>query len=438
MSNFNITFIYPNFSHYRAKDALETLVFAILKSLTPPEIKTVLYDDRLEEIPFEEPTNLVAMSVDTFCAKRAYLIAKKYRDKGIPVVMGGFHPSLNSQEVLNFADAIVIGSAEPIWQELIEDAKKGQLKRIYQASQDTFSNGVIPDRSIFSGKRYAKLHVVQFSRGCRFQCDFCSIHVFYKHTLRYRPVDEVVREIKSLPGRTVYFADDNIFTNAEKTCELVDALIPLKIRWACQISIDIIEHPGLLKRMKESGLFCVTVGFESLNQNNLKQIMKGWNTKYGSYEMAIKKIREQGIMTFGTFVFGYDDDTGEAFNQVLEFAIKNKLFLAHFNPLTPTPGTALYERLFKEGRLIKDPWWLNPEYKYGEATFRPLHITPEELEKGCFSSRMKFNSWRNIVKRLIDFKANSTNLFNTFIFLLANIITKHEVVKKQGVHLGEK
>ncbi|MBI2520388.1 MAG: B12-binding domain-containing radical SAM protein [Bdellovibrio sp.] len=438
MSKFKVTFIYPSFSNYRATDALETLVFAILKSLTPPDIETVLYDDRLEDIPFDDPTNLVAMSVDTFCAKRAYLIAKKYRDKRIPVVMGGFHPSLYSQEVLNYADSVVIGSAEPVWKTLLADARTGKLQRVYQAPEDQFSHGIIPDRSIFQGKRYGKLHVVQFSRGCRFQCDFCSIHVFYKHSLQYRSVEDIVREIKGLSGRTIYFADDNIFTNAERTRALVQAILPLKIHWACQISIDIINHPDLLSLMRESGLFCVTIGFESLSQSNLKQIMKGWNTSYGSYEAAIRKIREQGIMTFGTFVFGYDDDTPEAFQAVLNFATKNKLFLAHFNPLTPTPGTALYERLLKEDRLINHPWWLNPNFRYGQATFRPRQMTPEQLQSGCYNSRMAFNSWRNLFKRLIDFKANSANFFNCAIFLMANIITRKEIIKKQGAHLGEK
>ncbi|HAZ12630.1 MAG: hypothetical protein A2X86_11470 [Bdellovibrionales bacterium GWA2_49_15] len=438
MGKFKVTFIYPSFSNYRATDALETLVFAILKALTPADIETVLYDDRLEDIPFEGTTNLVAISVDTFCAKRAYLIAKKYRDKGIPVVMGGFHPSLHSQEVLNYADCVVIGSAEPVWQTLLADARAGKLKKIYQASEDTFAPGVIPDRSIFQGKRYAKLHVVQFSRGCRFQCDFCSIHVFYKHTLKYRPIEDIVREIKGLAGQTIYFADDNIFTNKEMTRTLVRALMPLKIRWACQISIDIIDHPELLTEMRESGLFCVTIGFESLSASNLKQIMKGWNTSYGSYETAIKILREKGIMTFGTFVFGYDDDTPESFQQVLNFATKNKLFLAHFNPLTPTPGTALYERLLKEERLLNDPWWLNADYRYGEATFRPRQMTPEELQKGCYRARMNFNSWSTLFKRLMDFKANCANLFNLFIFLVANITTRNEIIKKQGAHLGEK
>jgi len=414
---------------------MEPLVFAILKSLTPKHIKCVLFDERLEEISYDEQTDLVAMTVETFTAKRSYEIARIYRNRNIPVVMGGFHPTLMPEEVMEHSDSIVKGDAEGIWPDLVKDAEKGELKRVYKSNVWPEISGIIPDRTIFENKKYTPVHLLQFSRGCRFNCDFCSIHSFYGHTLRQRRVQDLVEEINGLEKKHVFFADDNIFVNKKKASELLNALIPLKVKWSCQVSIDIVKNVRLLQLMKKSGCFSVLVGLETLNENNLKQMNKNW-TSVKDYKKSLKQFKKHKIMVTGTFVIGYDYDTPDTFEKILNFAIKNKFFLSHFNPLMPTPGTGLYERLDKEKRLLKTPWWLHPDYRYGQAMFVPKNMTPEQLEKGCYDIRTRFNSFYSIFKRALNFKSNLRNVFNIFIFFTANYITRKEVSKKQGIAFG--
>src|SRR3990172_11935027 len=349
-----ITFIRPHITTRRAADALEPLVFGVLAKLTPPDVELVLYDDRIEQIPYDEPTDLVAMTVETFTAKRTYQIAAQYRTRGVPVVMGGYHPTLLPDEASQYADAIAVGDAETIWPKMVKDARAGKLQRVYQSTPDLAVEGVSPKRSIFASKRYGALRIVQFGRGCRFSCDFCSIHAFYGRSMPRRCMEDVLAEMDELRGQYVFFADDNLFTDKEQAEALFKALKSYNIHWACQISLDIAQNPRLLDLMEQSGCVGALIGFESLNESNLIQMKKKWNTKQGNYSDALAQIYERGIMVFGSFVFGYDHDTTAAFDRTLEFAMRSKLALAQFNSLIPIPATPLYDRLKKEKRLIFD------------------------------------------------------------------------------------
>ncbi len=232
-----ITFIRPSLNGTPSSDAMEPLVFAILAGLTPPEIELVLYDERLEPIPYEEPTDLVALTVETFTARRAYQIAAQFRQRGVAVVMGGYHPTFVPEEAQHYADAVVIGDAEGVWEQLVQDAKMGKLQPLYKNSvlgKNQISGhslaGLKFDRRLFQGKKYLPINLVQHGRGCRFACDFCSISTFYGSQLQQRPVQEVVAEIESLNKNFVFLIDDNIFVNESQAEQLFRALIPLKIR----------------------------------------------------------------------------------------------------------------------------------------------------------------------------------------------------------------
>ncbi|HXW01371.1 MAG TPA: radical SAM protein [Anaerolineae bacterium] len=336
-----ITFIRPNMADMRSSDAMEPLVFAILAGLTPPDMETVLYDERLEPIPYDDPTDLVALTVETYNARRAYQIATQFRRRGVPVVMGGYHPTFLPDEALQFADAVVIGDAEGLWPQLVRDAQGGRLEKIYRQPDYPLLNGFIPDRRIFRGKRYAPAALVQYGRGCRFACEFCSIHAFYGSNLRQRPVGEVVAEIEALEQKHFFLVDDNIFVDVPKAQELFQALIPLKIRWSCQISIDVVGDEALMKLLEKSGCTTAVIGFESLNERNLAQMKKKWNLRHGDYATSVQKFRDHGVMIYGSFVFGYDDDTLDSFDHCLEFALRHNFYLANFNPLTPMPGAKL-------------------------------------------------------------------------------------------------
>ena len=431
-----ITFLRPNLYDGRSRDAMHPLCFAILKSLTPPDVSTAFYDERLEPLPLDEPTDLVAMTVETYTARRAYQIADSYRARGVKVVVGGYHPTFLPHEALEHADSVVVGDAENVWPRVVADARRGRLEPLYRQDDFPQLGGVIPDRSIFRGKRYAPLTLVQYGRGCRFNCNFCSIRAFYGDSLRQRPVSEVVDEIRRLGSRMVFLVDDNLFVDVAKATELFEALIPLKIRWTCQISIDIARDPKLVRLMQRSGCISALIGFESLNRENLVQMRKAWNVKYADYETSIRVLQDAGIMIYGTFVFGYDHDTVESFDAAVDFAIRNKFYLANFNPLTPTPGADLYRQLQDENRLVFDRWWLDPNFRYGAATFHPRGMTADDLTAGCLRSRLRFNTLWSLCRRAVAPATNLRTPYRFGMFLLANLISKREILSKQGRMLG--
>ena len=431
-----ITFIRPHITARRAADALEPLAFGILAKLTPPDVEVVLHDARVEPVPLDEPTDLVALTVETFTAKYAYQLAAHYRARGIPVVMGGYHPTLLPEEALQFADAIAIGDAETVWTKIVEDARAGKLQRVYQSPPNLETEGVVPDRRIFEGKQYRPLHLVQVGRGCKYACDFCSIHAFYGKAMPRRCLEDVLAEMEELRGKYVFFADDNLFNDLDYAEKLFEALIPYNIHWSCQVSLDIAQNPHLLDLMAKSGCIGCLIGFESLDETNLVMMRKKWNLKYGGYANTLARFYERNIMVFGSFVLGYDNDTTDSFARTFDFAMESKLALAQFNPLIPTPATSLFERLKKEERLIYPRWWLDDDYRYGETIFRPKKMTPEQLAEGCFKMRRDFGAYSSIFKRLVSSGANSGSLYNMFAYMAINMASIKEIMNKQGESLG--
>jgi radical SAM superfamily enzyme YgiQ (UPF0313 family) len=432
-----ITFIRPHLIQKRAMDALEPLVFAILAGLTPPDVELAFYDDRLEAIPFEEPTDLVALTVETFTAKRAYQIAARYRRRGIPVVMGGHHPTLLPEEAGHFADAIVCGDAENLWPEIVHDARTGRLKSKYQFTGVPTLNGIMPDRSIFPKNRYRSMQLVQFGRGCRYACDFCSVHAYYGSALYQRCLEDVLAEIEEIRHSYLLFVDDNLFAHENQAEELFRALTPLNLRWVCQTSIDLAQNSRLLELMARSGCIAVFIGFESLNEDSLAQMHKKWNIKHGEYAEAVKQFYEHGIMVCGSFVFGYDHDSPGIFDRTLEFAQRSKLVLAQFNPLIPMPGTRLYARLQAEGRLLFKHWWLDDEYRYGQAIFEPRSMSASDLTEGCFRLRREFNRYSSIFQRALAPQMNARSPHHLLAYLAANLVSRKEILNKQGQPLGD-
>jgi radical SAM superfamily enzyme YgiQ (UPF0313 family) len=430
-----ITFIRPSMTPGIAGDALEPLVFGILAGLTPANVELKLYDERIEAIDFDEPADLVALSFDTFSARRAYQVAAQYHRRGTPVVVGGFHPTLCADEALRYADAVVVGDAEDTWPQVVEDARQGNLQRVYRSEFPPLTELPV-DRSIFAGKRYGRLRLVQFGRGCCHSCEFCSIRAFYGNRIRYRPVDEVIGEIETLNSRGIIFTDDNLFADKAAAVELLQRLGPLKVRWSCQAGLETAADESLLRLMAKSGCLTVIVGLESLNDHNLAQLHKTPQQTSGQYEEYLRRFHSHGIMVYGAFVFGCDEDTVDDFRRSLDFVTRRKLFLTNFNPLIPTPGTPLYQRLHAEGRLIRDPWWLNPDYRYGDAAFHPRGMTADELTAGCYWARTRFNRIGNIVRRSLNFKANTRSLYNTGAYFAVNYINRREIRRKQGLPLG--
>ena len=414
---------------------MEPLTIAVLKALTPAEIETEFYDDRIELIDFNVDADLIALTSETYSARRCYRIADRFRERGIKVVIGGYHAALMPDETLLHADAVVMGNAESIWAGIIEDHKNGRLKKLYVGKNDAFF--VQPDRSIYKGKKCIPLTLVETGRGCVFSCDFCSISSFYKKTYHPRPVNEVVEDIKKSGKRFIYFVDDNIVSNPAYAIELFKAITPLKIYWSSQGSLTMANDPEMLYWMKKSGCQLILIGFESLDRDNIRQMNKEWLLKLGNVESLVGKIHKAGINIYATFLFGFDHDNPEVFQRTLDFAIRQKFYFAAFNHLLTFPGTPLYEQFIKDNLILEDLWWLSGEYHYGDLAFRPKMMTATEISNMCAKSRRDFYRIGSIVKRGLALLSRKPSLLIFLIFWIQNFNLRKEVDEKMRLPLGE-
>ena len=415
---------------------MEPLQIAVLAGLTPQDIKTRFFDDRCEAIFYDEPTDLVAINAETYTAKRAYAIAGEFRRRAVPVVLGGFHPTLVQEEAGRHADAVVVGEVEGVWLQLVNDFKTGRMQKVYRSSQRPCLAGIKPRREIFEGRGYLPIVLMESARGCTHSCNFCSITRFFNKTCAGRPVEDIVCEIAAIKAKNVFFVDDNIVADTSRAKAFFEALIPLGISWIGQATVCVAQDEGLLKLMKKSGCVGLLIGFESLNRQTLAHMGKVWNLQAGGYEESLQKFRDTGIAVYGTFVFGYKGDTKDSIQRSLDFALKQKFFMAAFNHLVPFPGTPLYEQLRLEGRLLYDAWWLDPAYSFGDVAFRPLHMSPEKLAAACLDARKEFYQFSSILRRGMDLKVNCSGKMLPLYFSL-NFFSRQEVRSRQGLLLGE-
>ncbi|MBP8784457.1 MAG: B12-binding domain-containing radical SAM protein [Synergistaceae bacterium] len=429
-----ITFIRPSMAGEQSADALPPLAFMILSSLTPSCVDIEFFDERIEDLPLAIDSDVVCFSVEVFSAKRASLLASKYKKQnpGIKIIMGGFYPTACPDEAKEFADSIIIGDAEPVWEQVIKDLENNELKGQYVSSNSYMLPFSKMDKSIFANKNYFKIGVVQWKRGCAFNCNFCSIHSFYKSCILEREIDDVIEEIKHMKEKVIFITDDNLLHDKVKMKEFLGKLTPLKKKWACQVSINVTNDDELLGLMAKSGCIVMLIGFESLNKENLMEIGKKQNIACNDYESAIKSIYSHGIMIYATFIFGYPHDNLESFDEVYEFAMKHKFLIANFNPLMAMPSTDLYDELKAKGELVNEKWWISEEYCYGDAMHYPKNFSSEQLAASCKRLRYKFYSKQSIFKRMW----NLVNLRYLPIFLLINIVLAVEIKRKQRVKLG--
>jgi radical SAM superfamily enzyme YgiQ (UPF0313 family) len=436
-----VTLIYPSVGRKEGKPyvrawQMQPLSMAVLSSLMPPDVEIAFFDDRMEEINYDDPTDLVVISVESFTALRAYRIAAQYRLRSVPVVMGGYHVTLIPEEAQQHADAIVIGDAEPVWKSVIADAKTGCLQTCYDGRGRRELRDIRPDRKIFGKRRYQNITLVEYARGCNFRCDFCSITAFHKASQSHRPARDVAREMEESNSRRFFVVDDNVVSEPTKARELCREITPLKINWVGQASIHIAQDDELLAMMAQSGCRGVLIGMESINQQNLKAMGKDWNTAQATYGESLHQFRKHGLAVYGTFVFGYDHDDWQVIRESVDFAREHKLFLAAFNHLVPFPGTPLYSRLKTQGRLLQDRWWLDPSGRVGDVAFQPQKMSPEELQEACLWARQKFYSWPSMFGRALDFRANFKNATMMAVYAGLNLSSHFDIDLRQGLQLG--
>jgi radical SAM superfamily enzyme YgiQ (UPF0313 family) len=439
-----LTLIRPNIGRLEHKlfvdeARMEPLALGVLASLTPPDIEVAMYDERLEPIPFDEPTDLVAISVEVFTARRAYEISAEFLKRGVLVILGGIHVTLLPEEAVQHADAIYIGDAEFLWEQVIADAQAGTLEQVYRARGGVPQPRLLTRREIFSGKKYLPISLVQFSRGCRFACEFCAVSAYFDQQHHCRAVDEVICEIQNQNRRHIFFVDDNLLSNHEAAKALFRALIPLKIHWVSQASIDMTSDPDLMELMVASGCLGNVIGFESIDARNLIEMHKSPNLSVGSDEYAeeIEILGQYGLQTRAAFTIGHDHDTPESIHKLLKFALKNRFTFAAFNVLMPYPGTPLYQRLQAEDRLLYEGhWWLHEEYRFNYAAFHPANMSADNLTQLGFYCRKEFNSIRNIIWRALAPDTNLRSFYRFSIYAIYSRLFRQESFKKHGMRLG--
>jgi len=374
---------------------MEPLMLAVLAGMTPPDVECELIDDRMETIPFDDPTDLVAISVESYTARRAYEISEEYRERGVQVILGGMHPTLIPEEAALHADSIFIGDAETVWSQVVADARRRKLQKVYRGPPGIGQiGGVLPRRDLFRGKGYLPVTLLQYIRGCRFTCQFCAVTQYFDRTHYVRQIDDVLREIEA----------------------------------------------HLMKLMADSGCLGNVTGFESITLESLKETKKSPNiSAFSNYEHEIKVLRANGMQTWAAFTLGYDNDTYDSIMATLDFALENRFTLAAFNILMPYPGTPHYEELRKQGRLLyDDKWWLHPDYRFNDAAFVPKNMTPDELTNACHTARKKFNSIPSMLRRFSDIKTNMRTLQRVAVYWRYSSIFRSEVYQKHGMRFGLK
>jgi len=383
------------------------LSLATVAALFPRDAKIEIINDSIEEIDYNENVDLVGITSITATTPRAYEIADKFREKGVPVTMGGMHASVLPREAIKHVDSVVIGEAEGQIKLLVKDFKNGKLKKFYSSKKRPDLKHIpLPRTDSYEKKNkyYKEMHMIQTTRGCPFNCDFCTVTHFFGQTYRTRAIEDIVREIKTVSRRTlIFFVDDNIAGNPKYAKKLFEALIPLNIKWFGQASLVIAKNRELLRLAAKSGCLSLFMGIESVSPSSLKEVGKSMN-KVEDYKESIKIIHDHGIAIIGAFIFGFDSDNKSVFEETVSFIDRNHIELPSLAILTPLPGTRLNERMEKAGRIISRDW---SKYTVGEVVFQPKLLTVEELQEGYYWSRKQLSSFSSIYKRTFHLKKSS-------------------------------
>jgi radical SAM superfamily enzyme YgiQ (UPF0313 family) len=402
---------------------IQPLSLAYVAAVTPRDWNVQILDENFEKITGEEQADLIGITSLTSTVNRAYEIASQFKKRNIPIIMGGIHVSMVPDEALSFADSVVIGEVEDIWENIIKDFENKNLKKIYQGSHiDLNKRPILPRRDLLNTKY--SFASIQTSRGCPFECEFCSVSSFNGKTFRQRTIKDIISEIEQIPQKTLVFIDDNLIGYSQESKnrakDIFNEMIKRKFNklWGCQASINFAEDEELLALAAKSGCCAVLMGLESINPQTLSGHMKKkLNSAKGVdfYYEVIRRLHKYRILLMGTMIFCNDEDDLEILPMTLEFIKRSNVDIPWPGVITPNPGTALYHRLLSENRLLytnyPDDW-----AKYIETVpLKPKNYDATEFYEAYIDFVMTLFSNFNIIRRTIKTFCYSKSLFKTLI-----------------------
>jgi len=370
----------------------------MLAAATPPNWEVVLADEVHDRIPFTGDFTLVGITAMTHQAVRAYEIADAFRKRGVPVVLGGIHPTVLPDEAGLHADAVVVGEAEPVWETLLNDLLAGRLQAVYRAPISTGDRLHVPvaRREILRGRRYLTTQTLQASRGCPYDCPFCTVTNYFGSSFRYRDPEDVLAELRTFDRRLMVFLDDNLLGDPERAKPILAGMKGLGLRWGGQANLRFAEDPQLVRMLADSGCIGIFVGIESVTGVHSNHPKTG--SRYSQADL-IKRVRDAGIVVETSIIFGFDDHDESIFEKTVRYLEECKPSLPTFQLLTPYPGTALFHSFDKEGRLLHKDW---KRYNHSEVVFRPRLMSPERLYRGWQEARREAYTWPAVISRVMQ------------------------------------
>ncbi len=414
---------------------LQRVNLPLLAALTPPIHTVTIVDEAYAPDDTNQDVDLVGITVMTDLVRRAYRIADIYRRKSVKVVMGGIHPTVLPDEALAHADAVVVGEAESVWPRLVSDAASGKMQRRYRAGKMNDLQGLpMPRRDLFpgtNGKGFIPIPIgVETARGCPYDCEFCSIGLTLGHQYRIRPVREVIAEIESSDSPHIFFVDDALGLNRNAAKNLFTEMIPLRRLWLGQGTVSLAEDLELLRLMRRSGCMGLLIGFESVQKGTQHAVKKIRNLRIDFFE-AMRRFHGEGFGILGAFVFGFDYENKDVFEQTLEFIMRSRMDCVELRILTPFPGTRLYERLLSEGRLFVRDWWLRG-YPPDTLLFQPKGMTADELINGFARVNRQAYSFGAMTKRFWGMSPWKRTLLGCQVYAGVNLSTRKRYFKGLG------
>ena len=371
-------------------------LLAVAACIPEDQFEVILTDENIEEIDFDTKVDMVGISAMTSYVNRGYEIADEYRRRGVPVIMGGVHPSFMREEALTHADAVVVGEAELVMPQILDDLKDGNMRGIYRSKElHSMVNLNMPRYDLIKPDRYVNKTFIQTSRGCHHACTFCAEPLMNGLRFRYRPVDEVMREVDECGARYIALNDADFFGTPKRPKEVMKALKGRNMRWQAGVTSRLSMDDEMLELAAESGCYMLSIGFESISTNTLRSVHKMVNQP-DQFAKLVEKIHSYGILVFGLFMFGFDSDDETVFDETVKFNIDANYDMCAYSVLTPYPGTLTWYEMQKEQRMVSYDWDM---YDQGHIVYKPNSLTPEVLREGHMRAYRNFYSLPSIARR---------------------------------------